>query len=129
VLGFHSHYLLTFPPDRVVAGATHECAGTDERVTAGGVTEVLGDALRLAPGLADATFAEARVGFRPVMPDDTPVLGRAPGIENLLIATGHGSYGLQLGPFSGAMVADMALGRDVAIDLAAFDPGRFSPGS
>jgi D-amino-acid dehydrogenase len=57
------------------------------------------------------------------------VLGRAPGIENLLIATGHGSYGLQLGPFSGAMVADMALGWDAAIDLAAFDPGRFSPGS
>jgi len=126
VLGFHSHYILAFPPDRMVAGATRERAGVDERVTAGGVKEVLDEALRVAPGLADATLVEMRVGFRPYMPDETPALGPAPGLENLLIATGHGGYGLQLGPYSGALVADMALGHNVLFDLTPYDPGRFS---
>jgi D-amino-acid dehydrogenase len=126
VLGFHSHYILAFPPDRIVAGATRERVGIDERVTAGGVKEVLDEALRVAPGLAVATLVEMRVGFRPCMPDETPALGRAPGLGNLLIATGHGGYGLQLGPYSGALVAGMALGHDVPLDLTPYDPGRFS---
>src|SRR5262249_30270780 len=38
VVGFHSHYLLTFPTSRVVAGATPEdTAGFHHRMTAGGV--------------------------------------------------------------------------------------------
>ena len=87
---------------------------------------MLDEALRVAPGLAEATLVEMRVGFRPYMPDETPALGRAPGLDNLLIATGHGGYGLQLGPYSGALVADMALGHEAPLDLAPYDPGRFS---
>src|SRR5690606_36883419 len=41
-LGLGAHYLLTFPHDRVVVGATRESdAGFDHRVTAAGVTQVL----------------------------------------------------------------------------------------
>jgi D-amino-acid dehydrogenase len=126
VLGFHSHYLLTFAPNRVVAGATREHgAGYDHRVTAAGLHEVLGEALRVAPGLAAATVQEIRVGFRPASPDGKPVLGPAPGIRDLYFATGHGSYGLQVGPWSGAAVADLALGGTVPLDLAPFAADRF----
>jgi glycine/D-amino acid oxidase-like deaminating enzyme len=129
VLGFHSHYLLTFPPNRVVAGATREHGtGYDHRVTAAGMHEVLGEALRVAPGLNAATVEEVRVGFRPASPDGSPILGRAPGIRGLFFATGHGPYGLQVGPWSGAAVADLALGRPVPLDLGAFSVGRFHPG-
>lgn len=126
VLGFHSHYLLTFPPSRVVAGATREDdAGYDVRVTAGGVHEALGEALRLAPGLAGATVHEVRVGLRPATPDRLPILGPAPGLTNVYLATGHGPSGLQLGPYSGAAVADLALGLDSDAELAPFAPDRF----
>ena len=129
ILGFHSHYLLTFPPNRVVAGATREHgAGYDHRVTAAGMHEVLGEALRLAPGLTAATVQEVRVGFRPASPDGKPILGHAPGIRDLYFATGHGPYGLQVGPWSGAAVADLALGRPVPLDLDPFAAGRFRPG-
>ncbi|CAA9561207.1 MAG: hypothetical protein AVDCRST_MAG73-3718, partial [uncultured Thermomicrobiales bacterium] len=40
-------------------------------------------------------------------------------------ATKHGPSGLQLGPFSGAGVADLVMGRGVAVDLEAFGVGRF----
>ncbi|HEU4784637.1 MAG TPA: FAD-dependent oxidoreductase, partial [Ktedonobacterales bacterium] len=133
VVGFHSHYLLTFPQDRVVAGATRESdSGFDPRMTAGGVREALDEALRVAPGLANATLQEVRVGLRPASPDGLPLLGRIPGSERLYVATGHGASGLQLGPYSGALVADLALGQSSApglgadLDLTPFAPGRFA---
>jgi glycine/D-amino acid oxidase-like deaminating enzyme len=129
VLGFHSHYLLTFPANRVVAGATREHGtGYDHRVTAAGMHEVIGEALRLAPGLAAATVLEVRIGFRPASPDGKPILGQAPRIHNLYFATGHGPYGLQVGPWSGAAVADRALGRPLPLDLGPFTVARFSSG-
>ncbi|HET7038027.1 MAG TPA: FAD-dependent oxidoreductase, partial [Thermomicrobiaceae bacterium] len=127
VMGFHAHYLLTFPAHRVVAGATRESeAGYDYRMTAGGVHEALSEALRVAPGLAPATLAEVRIGFRPASPDQLPILGRAPGLDNVYLATGHGANGLQLGPYSGAAVADLLLDEPVAADLAPFGLERFA---
>jgi D-amino-acid dehydrogenase len=128
VVGFHSHYLLTFPPDRVVVGATREDgSGFDPRVTAGGVREVLSEALRVAPGLARANIAETRVGLRPASPDGLPILGRAPGLENVYVAVGHGPVGLQLGPYSGVLAADLALGLPApeGLDLAPYAAERF----
>lgn len=126
VVGFHSHYLLTFPTHRVVAGATREDgAGFDARLTAGSVHEVLSEALRVAPLLAGATLRELRVGLRPASPDGLPLLGRVPGFEQIWLATGHGPSGLQLGPYSGALIADLLLGAAPPLDLSAFAPERF----
>lgn len=126
VVGFHSHYLLSFPDGRVVAGATREDhAGFDVRVTASGGREVLSEALRVAPGLADFTLHEIRIGLRPASPDGLPMLGGVPEIENAFLATGHGASGLQLGPYSGALVADLALGKKPELDLTPFAIERF----
>jgi D-amino-acid dehydrogenase len=130
VVGFHSHYLLSFPDGRVVAGATREDqAGFAVRVTASGAREVLGEALRVAPGLADFTLHEIRVGLRPATPDGLPILGRVPQLDNVFIATGHGASGLQLGPYSGALAADLALGKQPELDLAPFAVERFQEGT
>lgn len=129
VVGFHSHYLLTFPPNRVVAGATREDGpGFDVRLTVAGVHEVLSEALRVAPGLAGATIHETRIGLRPASADGLPLLGRVPGLERVFLATGHGPSGLQLGPYSGALVADLLLGQPASLDLTPFAPDRFQQG-
>jgi D-amino-acid dehydrogenase len=126
VVGFHSHYLLAFPTHRVVAGATREDGvGFDARLTASGVHEVVSEALRVAPGLSGASLREMRVGLRPSSPDGLPLLGRAPGFEQVWLATGHGPSGLQLGPYSGALIVDMLLGAAPPLDLSAFAPERF----
>jgi len=125
VLGFHSHYLLTFPENRLVAGATREDkVGFDHRVTAAGMHEVLSEALVLAPGLAGATLVEVRVGFRPASPDELPFIGPVPGVAGAYVATGHGGYGLQVGPYTGEIVADLALGETVSVDLRPFAVDR-----
>lgn len=126
VLTFQGHYLLTFPHDRVVAGATRENdAGFDYRLTAGGVYQVLGQALRIAPGLGRGTLREVRIGFRPATPDGLPILGRVAGLENVYVATGHGPTGLTMGPHAGAVIVDLILGQGVGFDLRPYGVERF----
>lgn len=124
--GFHSHYILTFPGGRIVAGATRENhAGFDVRQTTGGVHEALSEALRVAPGLANTTLREVRIGLRPATPDGLPIVSRIPTLENVFLASGHGPSGLQLGPYSGALVAELALGNTPDLDLSPFAVERF----
>lgn len=129
ILGFGTHYILGFPGGRVVVGATREDLGRhDWRVTAGGVHAVLDATLTLAPGLANATLLETRVGFRPVSADGLPILGPAAQRPAVFIATGHAGYGLEVGPYSGALVADLVLNQPVAVDLTPFRADRFGAG-
>jgi D-amino-acid dehydrogenase len=106
----------------VVLGATREDAGFDDRVTAGGLGGLLAAAAGLAPGLADATVVETRVGFRPVTPDGLPLLGAL--ADGLVIAAGNGPEGLTAGPWTGRAAAALALGEQPPADLTAFDPAR-----
>lgn len=126
VMGASSHYIVAFPGQRVVAGATREDgAGLDAAATAGGVAEVLAQFLRVAPGAASAAILEVRVGLRPATADHLPILGPAPGVDGLYLATGHGANGLTAGPYSGVQVARQILGQVPAVDLAPYGMARF----
>ncbi len=115
-------YILAFDNGRVVIGATHEDDQPfDQRVTAGGLHEVLDKALKVAPGLADATFAEVRVGYRPFTPGFLPIIGEVPGAKGLLLANGLGASGLTVGPYLGKQLAKLAMGEQVDIDLELYD--------
>lgn len=126
VSAFRGHYMVPWPDGRVAVGATRETgSGFDPRITAAGVREVLDEALRVAPGLADWTVHDMRVGLRPLSADGLPVLGPAPGIDGVYLVTGHGPTGLQLGPYSGKVTADLMLGRKPDVDLTPFRVSRF----
>lgn len=128
VTGFRGHYVVPWPDGRIAVGATRENdAGFDVRKTAGGVREVLAEALRTAPGLGEATLLEVRVGVRPTTPDGLPILGAVPDVDGAYLATGHGPTGLQLGPYSGKVIADLAAGESVR-GLRPFSVGRFDGG-
>ena len=115
-------YLLAFDNHRIVAGATHEnIEEFDYRMTAAGLQEVFNKALHTAPGLADSTFLEARVGFRPFTPGFLPVIGALPGWGGIIVANGLGSSGLTMGPYIGKQLAQLALGLEVEIDLGLYD--------
>ena len=121
--GASGHYMLAFDGGRIVAGATRETgSGFDYRITPAGLAEILEQALAVAPGLADGTYLETRVGFRPMGPDIRPLLGPVPGLDGLVVATGLGASGLTMGPLAGSLAAQAALGLPPAIDLEPFAP-------
>lgn len=121
----NDQYILSFDEGKVVVGATHEDNHQfDQRVTASGLQEVLNKALSVAPGLKESTFVEARVGFRPFTPDFLPVIGEIPEFPGLLFANGLGASGLTVGPYLGAQLANLALGKEVEIDLSLYDVSK-----
>lgn len=65
-------------------------------------------------------------GWRPMTWDDLPLLGRAPGFNNLFLATGHGMMGMGMSAGSGRLLADLVTGRTPAIDPAPYAPARFA---
>lgn len=110
-------YLLSFNGGRIVVGATHETKEKfDSRVTAGGLHEIFQKVLGVAPGLANSTMVETRVGFRPFTPNSLPVFGPLRNYEGLFLANGLGASGLTSGPYIGAELARLVLGENTELD-------------
>ncbi len=108
-VGAQSVYLVPRGDGRVVVGATSLERGFDASVTAGGVHELLRDAYRLLPEVAELELVEARASFRPGTPDNRPIVGRG-ALEGLVLATGHYRNGILLTPLTAATVADLLAG-------------------
>ena len=112
ILASERVYLVPRPDGRLIAGATVEEQGFDTAVTAGGVHELLREAYRLLPEVAEMELVEAMAGLRPGTPDNLPLVG--PGaLEGLVLATGHYRNGILLAPLAAARVVE-ALGAGVA---------------
>jgi glycine oxidase len=91
---------------RLVAGATVEEMGFDTAVTAGGVHELLREAYRLLPDVAEMELVDAVAGLRPGTPDNLPLV-RPGAIAGLVLATGHFRNGILLAPLAAQTVADL----------------------
>ncbi len=99
ILASERVYLVPRPDGRLVVGATVEEQGFDTTVTAGGVHELLREAYRLLPEVAEMELVEAAAGLRPGTPDNLPLVGPSP-VEGLLWATGHYRNGILLAPLA-----------------------------
>ena len=108
----------------MIVGATVEEVGFDTRVTAGDVHSILGIGNALMPSLQDAEINWSIAGLRPGSGDDLPVIGRMPGHDNVLVASGHYRNGILLSLATGEAVADLVEGSDRQL-LSDFDPARF----
>jgi glycine/D-amino acid oxidase-like deaminating enzyme len=77
---------------------------------------ILAHAERFLPGVSQARVRGLRACARPSSADGRPYLGMVS--ERLAVATGHGAWGITLGPASARLVADQLLGRPVEIPPA-----------
>jgi glycine oxidase len=109
--------------DGLVIGATQYEVGFDTEVTIGGVRDLISDAERLVPGIAEYALAETSVGFRPSTEDNLPLLGwLEPGI---LAATGHYRNGFLLAPITADAVLGLLRGEPPPVEVKAADPSRW----
>lgn len=119
-------YIVNRPDGRIVVGATVEERGFDTTVTAGAISELLRAAWELLPGVDECTFVEATAGLRPGSPDNAPLLGPVPGLDGLLLATGHHRNGVLLSPLTADAIAAWASGQPPPDVVAGFGPDRFT---
>ena len=86
--------------------------------------QLLTNAIRIVPRLADAVMLSSWWGLRPMTPDERPVIGRVR--DGLVVATGHGSEGVINGAGTAELVASIVLGERPPFDRSLFDPFRFA---
>jgi glycine oxidase len=109
ILASERVYLVPRPDGRLIVGATTAEQGFDTAVTAGGIHELLREAYRLLPDVAEMELVGALAGLRPGTPDNLPLIG--PGaIPGLVLATGHYRNGILLAPLTAERIAELLAG-------------------
>lgn len=119
-------YLVPWDDGTVLAGATSERAGFDERTTVEGIRMLMDAACALTPNARTAGFTGARVGLRPGTADDLPIVGASKIGSRLMYATGHYRNGVLLSPITARFVAEALLEQRSDPAMEPFSPSRFS---
>jgi glycine oxidase len=74
------------------------------------VYELLREAYRVLPEIAELELTQAVAGLRPGTPDNSPIIGRG-ALDGLVIATGHYRNGILLAPVTADAVAALLVGE------------------
>ena len=110
----------------VWAGGTEERRGFDARPSDRARRTILAGVTRMMPAMADAELVRQTACLRPVSSDWLPIIGKAPGWENVYLATGAGKKGILLAPAIGKAVSDLIMRGETALPIAACAPERFA---
>jgi len=97
----------------------------DESITARRVDAIVNGSKTVLNIPEPPEIVEVWRGLRPCTPDGLPVIGFAPGHDNLVLATGHQMCGLHTAPGTGRLVAELITGETPFVDPAPFRAGRF----
>jgi glycine oxidase len=117
-------YLVPWLSGDVIVGSTMDYVGFDKEVTAEGMAGLLNAAIELVPALAGRPVRRVWACLRPGTPDELPILGPAPTLDNVFIATGHFRNGILLAPLTADLMADVIQGKPPLIPLSPFRPDR-----
>ncbi len=106
-------------------GSTMEFAGYDTTLNRTRLDALRRGAAQFLHEPEGPSMVEEWYGWRPMTPDDLPLIGRAPQIDNLVLATGHGMLGVTMSAGTGQLVCEIIQGHAPSLDIAAFTPRRF----
>jgi len=118
-------YLVPRLDARILVGSTSEIVGFDKSTTLSAETALVEMARDVIPNLKDRSIADRWAGLRPRALDGWPVLGQIPGLDNVLVATGHYRNGILLAPLTAKITAGK-LTKNIESDyLSIFGADRF----
>jgi glycine oxidase len=110
----------------VWCGATTEWRGFDQAPSESARQFLLQGASRLMPAMAGASLVKHTACLRPVAADDLPIVGRAPGWDNVYLAGGAGKKGILLSTGIGTAMADLIVGGKTPLSIGPCAPERFA---
>jgi D-amino-acid dehydrogenase len=112
--------------DKIRFGGTLELAGHDLSLDETRYRAVIRGAREVLKTSFEMKNEEAWCGLRPCLPDGLPVIDWVPGIEGLIVASGHAMLGLTQSPGTGRVVSEIADGKTPSVPLEPFRFGRFA---
>lgn len=107
-------------------GSTMEFSGYDESLNPRRLAALERGAREYLHEPYGAQKQEEWYGWRPMSCDDVPIIGRVPGNERVLVATGHGMMGVSMSSATGQLIADLIVQRTPAIDPTPYGLERFA---
>lgn len=107
-------------------GSTMEFSGYDDSLNRTRLDALTRGAAEYLHAPVGPHRLEEWYGWRPMTYDDLPVIGRAPGHDDLVLATGHGMLGVTLAAVTAQLVAEIVLGEEPSLDIAPYSPARFA---
>lgn len=113
-------YLVPRRDGEVLVGSTTAFVGFDKRVTAEGLRTLLARAAEMVPRVREATLLRSWAGLRPCSTIRRPIIARLPGLDNVVLATGHHRNGILLAPITAKLVAEMIAGAPPCVPLSPF---------
>lgn len=113
-------YIVPRRDGRLIVGSTVEDVGFDKQTTKAELSKLEDFARQLTPALCETTIRDAWSGLRPASGDGLPYIGRAPGVHNMYVSTGHFRAGLQLASGSAVLLANLITGLPTPVDLEPF---------
>lgn len=126
-LWWGSDYASSKPDGLLHVGTTHTDDGFDESPSDSGRNAIRNSAERVLPFLAEKPILRQTACLRPTTLDGLPIIGELPEVRGLIVATGGGPIGIELGPAIGKLAADIATGQSESNSrYNGFSPQRFS---
>jgi glycine oxidase len=124
---FHdTGFVLPKPSGELLVGTTEEDTGFDTTTTqdaGGSIMEAVG---RLAPMLASARIRRVTACLRAQSSDGLPIIGTAPGLDGVYMATGHYRKGILQSLVTGKYLAQLIAHGHTDYPLEPFSPQRFT---
>jgi glycine oxidase len=120
VISWGEHYLVPRKNGEVIAGSSVEFAGHNKDVTLEAILTFITRSEALVPGISQAPLSRFWAGLRPYSPTRRPILCRAPGLENVVLATGHHRNGIVLAPITGQLVSELITTGQPSLSLEPF---------
>jgi glycine oxidase len=115
--------ILERSPGHYIAGTSEEYTNPSPSNSVAVVGRILQRIQEVLSGAGALTIRAMWSGFRPMLPDELPMIGPVAG-ENIIVATGHHRNGVLLAPLTGLVVTQLLQDERPSVDLSRFAYGR-----
>ncbi|MBI3303723.1 MAG: glycine oxidase ThiO [Deltaproteobacteria bacterium] len=120
VISWDEHYLVPRKNGEVVIGSSVEFIGYNKDVTLETIQLFINRSEAMVPGISKTPLSRFWAGLRPYSPTRRPILCRAPGLDNVILATGHHRNGIVLAPITGKLVSELITTGQPSLSLEPF---------
>lgn len=106
-------------------GGCHPVESPDKWITPEAFIHAAGNINGVFPHLMKVNVIRGFAGLLNCLPDEIPILDRAPNIENFFLVTGFSGHGFCLGPIVGRLISEWIVEGKPSLDMDHFRWTRF----